>query len=49
MHLTTLLSGSDHAEFTRKSQLTEGENKHTKIRIAHADGSKLHTGNKWRP
>ena len=27
MHLTLLLNGSDHAEYTRKSQLTEDESK----------------------
>ena len=35
---------SDHAEYTRKIQLTEDKSNATKIRKVRADGNKLHTG-----
>ena len=38
----SILNGSDHAEYTRKSLLTE-------IRKVYADRNKLCTGKEWRP
>ena len=46
--LTTFLNGSGHAEYTRKSQLTEDKSKCHKIRKACVDGNKLHTGKEYR-
>ena len=40
---------SDHAEYTRKSQLTEDESDATKITKVRADGNELSTGKEWRP
>ena len=48
MHLTILLDSSDHAEYTRNSQLTEDESKRHKIRNVCVVGYKLRTGKEWR-
>ena len=37
VHLTAYLNGSDHAEYTIKSQLTEHEVNTMKIRKVHTD------------
>ena len=40
---------SDHAEYTRKSQVTEDKSNATKITKVRADENKLCTGKEWRP
>ena len=43
VHLTTFLYGSDHAEYTRKSQPTETKVNATKARKVCVHGNKLCT------
>ena len=45
------LNGSDYAEYTRKSRLTEDESKRHENNkgSVRADGNKLRAGKEWRP
>ena len=49
MRLTAFLNGSDHAEYTGKSNLQKTKVNATKITKVRADGNKLGIGKEWRP
>ena len=44
-----ILNGSDHAEYTRNSRLTEDESKHHENNKGSCGQKKLNTGKEWRP
>ena len=45
----SILNGSDHAEYTRKSWLIEDKSKHHGKRKVCPDRNKLRIGKEWRP